>query len=80
MKAIIIACPEVKPQGVLANQESVNGRARRPTKKKTVLVAVGVAGGLAALWFSSRSPVPSSHEKQGPHSNGQIPTNFLRAK
>ena len=50
---------------------------RRPTKKKkTAFVAVGIAVGLAVLWLSSRKLVPSSHEKQGPHSNGQGPQSF----
>ena len=35
-------------------------------EQKTSLVAVGVAGGLSALWLSSRKPVPSSHMKQSP--------------
>ena len=42
-------------------------------EEKTALVVVDVAGGLAALWLSSRYPVRSGHEKQGPHSNGQGP-------
>ena len=45
-------------------------------EKKTALVAVGIAGGLAALWLSSRYSVPSSHEEQGPHINGQDPQIF----
>ena len=40
-------------------------------EENTTLVAVGIAVSLAAFWLSSREPVPSSHEKQGPHSNGQ---------
>ena len=45
-------------------------------EEKAALVAVGVASGLAALWLSSGQPVPSSNEKQGPHSNGQGPQIF----
>ena len=41
-------------------------------EEKTALVAVGVAGVLAALWLSSRD----SHEKQGPYSNGRGPQIF----
>ena len=45
-------------------------------EEKTALVAVGIAGGLAALWLSSHQPVRSSHEKQGPLSNDQGPQIF----
>ena len=31
-------------------------------EEKTAFVAVGIAGRLAALWLSSRQPIPSSHE------------------
>ena len=45
-------------------------------EEKTALVAVGVADGLASLWLSSRLPVLSTHEKQGPHSKSQCPQIF----
>ena len=57
-----------------------NGRARRPTKKKNGPCgrwdSGWPCGTLVIVSLARSEPVPSSHEKQGPHSNGQCPQIF----